>query len=78
MKKQIVWQELQLQEIGEEDDRDSYILEIDSSATELITFIPPTGIEEVKSYRTQIVLAITIGMIILVGGIVVIKKKVLK
>ena len=67
-----------IQEVGNGDKKDSYILEIDSSATELVTFIPPTGIEEVKSYKTQIAIAVTLGMLILVGGIVVIKKKVLK
>jgi len=47
-------------------------------ATELITFTPPTGIE-VKSKMTTQVLIITMGGLgIIVAGIVVIKKKVLK
>ena len=52
--------------------------EIDSSATELITFMPPTGIEIKNVMKTQILIAITAGITIIAVGIVVIKKKILK
>ena len=64
-----------IEKLGEDD---SFTLEMDSSATELITFVPPTGIEEPEVMKTQIIMAATVGLIIMVGGIVFIKKKVLK
>ena len=59
-------------------DNESEILDIDSSATELITFVPPTGIEEESVLITQMAIVAVIGMIVLAGGIIYIKKKVLK
>ena len=55
----------------------SGIEERDGSATELITFSPPTGLSERQQFTLQIVLGALIGMTILAAGIVVIKKKVL-
>ena len=52
--------------------------EIDSSATELITFIPPTGIETENVMQNQIIITILAGLTIIAVGIVVIKKKILK
>lgn len=40
-----------------------------------ITITPPTG---VTNYYTQYIIAVAIGLIVLVGGIIIIKKKVLK
>ena len=51
--------------------------ERDSSATELITFTPPTGIETEVTMTTQILIVIAIAAVIVVGGILIIKKKVL-
>ena len=51
--------------------------ERDSSATELITFTPPTGIETEVTMKTQILIVIAIAAVIVVGGILIIKKKVL-
>ena len=51
--------------------------ERDSSATELITFTPPTGIEAGVTMTTQILIVIAIAAVIVVGGILIIKKKVL-
>ena len=51
--------------------------ERDSSATELITFTPPTGIEAEVTLTTQILIVIAIALTIVVGGILIIKKKVL-
>ena len=54
------------------------IKEIDSSATELVTFIPPTGIETEDVMQNQIIITILAGLTIIAVGIVVIKKKILK
>ena len=51
--------------------------EIDSSATELVTFIPPTGIEAKSVITTQLIIIITISLTMIAAGIVFIKKKVL-
>ena len=51
--------------------------ERDSSATELITFTPPTGIETEVTMKTQILIVIAIAAVIVIGGILVIKKKLL-
>ena len=49
--------------------------ERDTSATELVTFVPPTGIEVNNQITTQ-VLIVTIGALVIVAvGIVIIKKK---
>ena len=52
--------------------------EIDSSATELITFIPPTGIETEKVINTELLIVVVASLTIISIGIVVIKKKILK
>ncbi len=52
--------------------------ERDGSATELITFSPPTGLSERQQYNLTIAIGCLIGMTILVVGIVLIKKKVLE
>ena len=54
------------------------VKEIDSSATELITFIPPTGIVLEENMNNEILLIIAVSLAIISIGIVVIKKKVLK
>ncbi len=54
------------------------LLERDGSATELITFSPPAGMTERTIFTMQIVIGSLIGLVVLAGGIVVIKKKVLK
>ena len=51
--------------------------ERDSSATELITFTPPTGVETKVTMITQVLIVIAIASVIVVGGILIIKKKVL-
>ena len=51
--------------------------ERDSSATELITFTPPTGIEAEITIVTQVLIVTMIALVIVVGGILIIKKKVL-
>ena len=51
--------------------------ERDSSATEIITFTPPQGIEEQTVLTNQILIAVVMALGIAVAGIVVIKKKVL-
>lgn len=51
--------------------------ERDTSATEVITLSPPTG-TELATWRLQILGAITGGLAIIAGGIILIKKKVLK
>ena len=62
----------------DEDIFNTSIKERDASATELITFTPPTGINAQSQLKIQ-VLIITVGALALVVlGIVVIKKKVLK
>ena len=52
--------------------------ERDSSATELITFTPPTGIEIEEGMTTQILILVITSLAIVMGGIIIIKKKVLK
>lgn len=54
------------------------IKEIDSSATELITFMPPTGIEVEDTMQNQVIIAVLAGITLIAGGIIVIKKKILK
>lgn len=51
--------------------------ERDSSATELITFTPPTGIEAETTITTQVLIVIAIASVIVIGGILIIKKRVL-
>ena len=51
--------------------------ERDSSATELVTFTPPTGIEEKSVLTTQVLAIVLVSMGVLATGVVVIKKKVL-
>ncbi len=51
--------------------------EPDSSATELITLSPPTGIDSTENRTAQLVFVILIAAVILAVGIFVIKKKVL-
>jgi len=52
--------------------------ERDSSATELITLTPPTGIEPVNVIRLQLLATSALALIIVSCGIIAIKKKVLK
>ena len=52
--------------------------ERDSSATELITLTPPTGIEADVTMKTQILIVTAIASLIAIGGILIIKKKVLQ
>ena len=52
--------------------------ERDASATELITFTPPTGIETQKVMKTQFLVIVISSLVIVIAGIVIIKKKVLK
>lgn len=52
--------------------------ERDSSATEIITLTPPTGINKIDIMRIQLLLASLVALIIVTVGIVIIKKKVLK
>ena len=51
--------------------------ERDGSATEVITFSPPTGLSQRQQFNLQIAIGCIIGMTILAAGIVLIKKKVL-
>ena len=51
--------------------------ERDQSATELVTFTPPTGIEANTSIIAQVLIIVIISLGIVAVGIVVIKKKVL-
>lgn len=53
------------------------LAEPDSSATELITLSPPTGIDSTESRTFQLILVVLIATIIVAVGIVIIKKKVL-
>lgn len=53
------------------------LYEADSSATELITFTPPTGLEVDTGMTFQILLITVVALSIIVVGIVIIKKKVL-
>ena len=52
--------------------------ERDSSATELVTFTPPTGINSETVMTIQILAAVVVALAVIAIGIVVIKKKVLK
>ena len=52
--------------------------ERDASATELITFSPPTGMNAKTILAIQIALVTILGLGIVSAGIIVIKKKVLK
>ena len=52
--------------------------ERDTSATELVTFTPPTGIEAQSIISLQILIVIVAALAILAIGIVIIKKKVLR
>lgn len=52
--------------------------ERDTSATELVTFTPPTGIEAQSIISLQILIVIVAALAILAVGIVIIKKKVLR
>ena len=54
------------------------IKEIDSSATELITFMPPTGIEVEDTMQNQVIIAVLAGITLIAVGIIVIKKNILK
>lgn len=51
--------------------------ERDTSATEVITLSPPTG-SGLLTWKLQVLAVTTVGLSIIVGGIVLIKKKVLK
>lgn len=53
------------------------LYETDSSATELITFTPPTGLEVDTGMTFQILLVVVVGLVIVAIGVVIIKKKVL-
>ena len=52
-------------------------LERDASATELVTFSPPTGIEAKAVITTEVLIMVAIALIVVVVGIVIIKKKLL-
>ena len=52
--------------------------ERDSSATELVTFAPPTGIRAEATLTTQILLISLVSLVILAVGVVILKKTVLK
>ena len=49
----------------------------DTAATEVITLSPPFG-SELMIWKLQVIASITVGLGIIAGGIVLIKKKVLK
>ncbi len=51
--------------------------EPDTSATELITFVPPTGLETGSTIIIQILIVTLAALVIITVGVVVIKKKVL-
>ena len=51
--------------------------EHDSGATEVITLSPPTGISVEKNINKELIIIGILSGIILVGGIFIIKKKVL-
>lgn len=53
------------------------LYETDSSATELITFTPPTGLEVQSGMTFQVLLVIVVALGIVAIGVVIIKKKVL-
>ena len=52
--------------------------ERDASATELVTFTPPTGIEAEVVLTTEILIMVVIALAVIVVGIIIIKKKILK
>lgn len=54
------------------------VAERDSSATELVTFAPPTGIRAEATLTTQILLISLLSLVILAVGVVILKKTVLK
>ena len=54
------------------------LAERDQSATELITFTPPTGINAGSELTFQVMIIVLISLVILTAGVVVIKKFVLK
>lgn len=51
--------------------------ERDTSATEVITLAPPTG-SGLSIWKIQIIATVSIGLLIITGGIILIKKKILK
>ena len=53
------------------------LAERDQSATEIITLTPPTGANLGNVMMLQILAAVLVALVILAGGIVIIKKKVL-
>lgn len=53
------------------------LAEIDSSATEIITFSEPYGISERGRYITEISIGVLSALVIIAAGIVIVKKKVL-
>ena len=53
------------------------IQERDASATELVTFTPPTGIKAETPMTTQVLIVTLVALVIVAVGIVIIKKKVL-
>ena len=53
------------------------IKERDASATELVTFTPPTGIKAEAPMTTQVLIVTLVALVIVAVGIVIIKKKVL-
>ena len=52
--------------------------ERDSSATEKITFTPPTGQTAKTELTNQIIIGAALGIVVMAAGIILIKKKVLK
>lgn len=54
------------------------LAERDQSATELVTFTPPTGLEVDKGMTLQVLFISGIALVILAVGVVIIKKTVLK
>lgn len=53
------------------------LYESDTSVTEVITLAPPTG-TGLMTWKLQVIGSVTLGLVIIAGGIVLIKKKVLK
>ncbi len=51
--------------------------ERDSSATEIVTFTPPTGLESGNVIIMQVLIVVAIALTVIVAGIIIIKKKVL-
>ncbi len=62
---------------GEPDLLNHKIIERDTSATEVITLSPPTG-SSIMIWRLQVAASIIAGLAVIAGGIVFIKKKILK